>query len=95
MPDSIKTTDPLHIQPVFVNQVVGTGNLNQVVNITFGTALFTPRQDGGDIDVDMVVSARLRMDVACATQLRDSLNALLNKLAPEKKHAPQEEKVLN
>lgn len=82
MSDGIKVTDPNMVQVVFVNQVIGQGALNGVINITLGTAQFTPN-DKGEIDVDMVISSRLRMDLVCATQLRDSLDAILKKTLPE------------
>lgn len=80
--DAIKVTDPDNVKITFVNQVLGQGHLNSVVNITLGAARFTP-SDSSNIDVDMVVAARLRMDIICASQLRDSLDALLKKILPE------------
>ncbi len=66
--------DPHHIIPIFVNQVVGRGCLNGVVNLTMATYQFTPR--GEAVDTDMVVSARLRLDMAAARQLHAELGAL-------------------
>lgn len=80
--DALKITDPSNVPVVFVNQVIGQGSLNGVINLTLGTARFTPNEKS-EIDVDMIVSARLRMDVVCATQLRDSLDAVLKKMLPE------------
>lgn len=62
---------------VFVNTVVGRGVLNGIVNLSFGTLLFTPSDDGQSIDPDLVVSARLRMDKICAQQLYETLGDLL------------------
>lgn len=62
---------------VFVNTVVGRGVLNGIVNLSFGTLLFTPSDDGKTIDPDLVVSARLRMDKLCAQQLHETLGELL------------------
>jgi len=62
---------------VFVNTVVGRGILNGIINLSFGTLLFTPTDDGKTIDPDLVVSARLRMDKLCAQQLHETLGELL------------------
>ena len=61
---------------IFVNTVVGRGSLNGVINVSFSTFNFTPN-DEGQIDVDPVISCRLRMDKMCAAQLRDVMNELL------------------
>lgn len=85
----ITITDPNNEPVKWANQVLGQGHLNGVVNITLGQARFTPsaiydepQAEGEPIDTDMIVAARLRMDLACAKQLRDSLDALLKKLLP-------------
>ena len=70
-------TDPHHTQVTFVNQVVGQGHLNGVVNLTFAVANFTPNADG-KVDIDLVVASRLRMDMFCATQLRDALTTVID-----------------
>jgi hypothetical protein len=61
----------------FVNLVLSRGVYNGVVNISFGTYNFTPNHDNSEVDPDMVVSARLRMDIMCAQQLHESLGELL------------------
>lgn len=79
MSDDDKTlpiTDPYRTPTTFVNQVVGAGHLNSVVNITFATANFTPNNDG-KVDPDLVISARLRMDLFCAQDLYDQLGRIL------------------
>ncbi len=65
----------------FVSLLVGRGILNNVVNLTFGTFNFSPDtdQDNG-IDMDAVISARLRMDIPCARQLHKSLSELLDSI---------------
>jgi hypothetical protein len=65
---------------VFVNMVLGRGILNEVVNLQFGTFLFSPELDGDATKVvpDLVVSARLRMDKACARELYTTLGELLS-----------------
>ena len=75
-------SDPNNAQVTFVNQVLGQGHLNGVINLTFGVARFTPGTDD-TVEPDMVIASRLRMDLVCAMQLRDSLDELLKKVAPE------------
>ena len=83
----IEIRDPNSVPVTFVNQVIGQGVLNGVINITFGTAQFTPK--GGDnVDVDMVVSSRLRMDVICAQRLYEGLGAMLKQLFPDGEGKP-------
>ena len=60
----------------FVNTVLGQGELNGNVNLTLGTALFSPTVDT-KIDADIRVSCRLRMDKACARQIYESLGRVL------------------
>ncbi len=79
--DAIKVTDPGNVPVTFVNQVLGQGFLNGVLNVTMGVARFTPN-DKGVIDVDMIVASRLRMDLTCAVQLRDSLDDIIKKHIP-------------
>lgn len=74
-------TDPHHILPIFVNSVVGSGHLGSVANVTFATFQFTP-SGGTTVDPDPVISCRLRMDLSCLEQLRDTCNDLLSKLKP-------------
>lgn len=69
-----KSMDSVNVQ--FVNTVIGRGSLNGVVNLSFATFCFTPN-DEGQVDIDPVISCRLRMDKMCATQLRDVMNELL------------------
>jgi hypothetical protein len=78
MPDvpEIAISDPHRTPVLFVNHVVGSGHLNGVANITLATANFMPRPDG-TVDPELVVSARLRMDMYCAQQLHAALGAIL------------------
>jgi hypothetical protein len=69
----MKTKDDVGVE--FVNAVVGRGTYNGVVNLSFSTFNFTP-DDKGNVELDPVISVRLRMDRACAAQLRDVLNDL-------------------
>jgi hypothetical protein len=70
---------------VFVNTLLGRGHMNGVVNLTFGTFQFTPTEDS--IDSDLVLSARLRMDVVCAQQLYQSLGELFDAIEKEQAKA--------
>ena len=73
--DPLPVTDPHKVRTTFVNQVVGSGFLNGVVNVTLGTAQFTPR--GESIDPDLVISSRLRMDMLCVHQLYAILGKII------------------
>lgn len=75
--DRLPVTDPHCVPIVFVNQVVGAGHLNGVVNVTFAAANFTPTKNG--IDPDLVITSRLRMDMFCAEQLYAQLGSLIEK----------------
>jgi hypothetical protein len=61
---------------VFVNTVVGRGVLNSVINVQLGVLNFDIT-DEGKVSSDISVACRLRMDMACAKQLRDVLDDLL------------------
>lgn len=61
----------------FVNVVLGRGILNGVVNLQFGTFGFTPADDGKTVELDPMVSCRMRMDRVCAQQLHETLGTLL------------------
>lgn len=74
--ENLPITDPFHVPTTFVNQVVGSGHLNGVVNVTFATAQFTPNSDN-TVDPDLVISARLRMDMFCAQTLYEHLGKIL------------------
>ncbi len=73
--EPIQITDPYEVPVVFVNQVVGSGALNGVANLTFSTARFTPRD--GKVSPDLVITSRLRMDLFCVQQLHDELARIL------------------
>lgn len=71
-----KVTDPYKVPVVFVNQVIGSGQVNGIVNISFATALFSVGADG-KIDPDLVITSRLRLDLFCVQQLHDTLGKIL------------------
>lgn len=72
----LTVTDPYKTPTIFVNQIVGSGHLNAVVNLTFATANFTPN-DKGSVDPDLVITSRLRMDLFCAEQLYEQLGLII------------------
>jgi hypothetical protein len=80
-PEPLTITDPHNVPVTFVNELVARGHLNGVVNLTFATARFTPTSLGGDskIDADLVVTARLRMDMYCVQALYLSLGDIIQK----------------
>ena len=70
----MKSIDQVGI--TFANTVVGRGVFNSVINVSLAALTFAPTDDG-KIDADPVITCRLRLDIACATQLRDALDELL------------------
>lgn len=79
---SIDISDPHNTPVVFANSVIGSGHLNGVINITLGTARFSPTHDG-KIATDLVISARLRLDMACAEQLAAQLGKLIEQMTQQ------------
>lgn len=75
--DPLPVTDPHRVPIAWVNQVVGAGHLNGVINVTFAAALFTPTKQG--IEPDLVITSRLRMDMFCAEQLYAQLGQIIAK----------------
>lgn len=73
--ETLPISDVYKTPTVFVNQLVGSGHLNGVVNCTFATAQFTPVD--GAVQPDLVITARLRMDLFCAQQLYERLGAII------------------
>ena len=84
--DIIKITDPNNEPVVFVNELVGRGHLNGVVNLTFATARFTPI--AGEIAPDLVITARLRMDMACLRRTYMVLGELISMNEPDDRSKP-------
>lgn len=84
---SLPIGDPYKTPTIFVNQVVGCGHLNGVVNITLATAQFTPNTDGG-VDPDFVITARLRMDLFCASQVYEQLGKIIEQNIKESGEKP-------
>lgn len=80
-----------NIGVTFVNTVVNRGIFNDIVNLNLGVFNFTPAEDN-TIDFDPVINCRLRMDMACAEQLRNTLDTLLQQAAQMKASPQPEEK---
>lgn len=76
MSEPLKITDPNKIRVEFVNAVGGSGFLNGIVNLTLVTARWTPT-GSEDIPMDLVIGSRLRFDLKCAQEIRDTLNAII------------------
>jgi hypothetical protein len=80
----MKATDQVGI--TFANTVVGRGIFNNVVNVQLAAFAWSSTDDG-KVEPDPVITCRLRLDLACATQLRDALDELLA-LVDKTKAAP-------
>lgn len=63
----------------FVSSPAVHGFLNGVVNMSFTTARYVAKQDGDKVRVEMEfpVTVDLRMDLMCATQVRDILTTII------------------
>lgn len=70
----MKTSDNVGV--TFVNAVTGRGVLNGVVNVQLGVFEFGS-DDKGEVNGDLSVACRLRMDAKCAEDLRNHLNDIL------------------
>lgn len=74
-PVPLKITDPDNVGITFVNEVGNMGFVNGIINVTFTAARFTPT--GGQIEPDIVVASRLRMDLHCAQQLHEMVGQII------------------
>ena len=64
---------------IFVNTMTVSGFLNGNCNLTFTTARWSARSRDGEVYVDAneYESLFLRMDLNCATQVRDALDKII------------------
>lgn len=72
--------DQKHVAPTFVNTLAVHGFLNGICNLAFSTAHWHPVQQGdGTVTVGNhePVTVDLRMDLACAQQVRDALDKII------------------
>lgn len=80
----MSTTKP---EVVFVNNLAAWGFLNGVINVALSTCQFLPTpvqdQETGDWETKVqpaeVVTANLRFDLVVAQQIRDALDAIIEK----------------
>lgn len=77
---TVKPVDNVGI--TFANIVTGFGRLHGVFNVQLGAFQFT--NVDGNVDTDLVLVSRLRLDERCAEQLRDILDDLLTAQRAEK-----------
>lgn len=69
-------------RPIFVNTLQVSGFLNGVINLAFSTARWYPAPDPDDstkviVAVTEPIAVDLRMDLACAQNLRDALDRII------------------
>jgi hypothetical protein len=86
----VNVTDKVGV--TFVNEVISRGSLNGVVNLTLGTYNWSVDETDKEnlvVVPDLVISARLRMDVICAQRLFESLGTLLQAIEQERVAATQ------
>ena len=78
----LEVTDPQHIQPIMPDVITEARDFNGVVCISLGTIFL---DGGGDPRVE--TCARLRMSLASAGDLKNSLENILKKSMPGKDKA--------
>ena len=75
--DDLKNYDPVpdpnNVPVVYCTELIGTGELNGVINLTFSTVRFTPTHDLKSVLHDRIIASRLRIDLYCAQQLHSAL----------------------
>jgi|GEM_PF-6465560 len=81
--------DPHNVPVTFSNVFFGGGLINGVINCTLGVTRHSPTTTNQSA-VDVIVAARLRLDIAAATALRDFLSAQIALLS-----APQDKSQAN
>ena len=69
--------DPNPVLVTFVSDIAAIGFFNGITNLTLVTAQFSPPSTAGQIDMDLVVSSRLRMDLYCVQRLYEQLGKIL------------------
>ena len=75
-PEFLVIPDPNKVPVTFVNMVVASGQHMGVVNVSFATAQFSPNEKG-EVDPDLVMACRLRMDMGCTEQLYQQLGRII------------------
>lgn len=73
-------SDPYNVPITFAGSLLGVGHWNGVVNVTLGAPRFTPQMDGTEPDV--VITSRLRMDLATAQSLHSALGRIIEQMLP-------------
>ena len=81
-PEFLVIPDPHKVPVTFVNMVTAAGQHMGVVNVSFATANFSPNEKG-EVDPDMVMSLRLRMDMGCTEQLYQQLGRIIQQAAAQ------------
>lgn len=72
--------DQKHVAPTFVNTLAINGFNNGICNLAFSTASWFPHTIEGTVKVGLSepITVDLRMDLACAQQVRDALDRILS-----------------
>lgn len=74
---AIPVTDPYNVPVVYADNFA-SGLWNGLVSITFTTNRINPT--GDEVHNDNAIVARMKLDLHCATRLRDRLNVLVGML---------------
>jgi len=86
-PARAKAQDDIGV--TFVNRVMARGCWAGVANVTLGTFNFTPFREGPNVDEDLVVSCRLRLDMLAVKELRDALDWVIAKMEGVESNIPE------
>lgn len=68
-------SDPYNVPVTYADNLMASGPWNGLISLTFSVNRLSPVENR--VDNDVAIVARLRLDVHCATMLRDRLNVLI------------------
>lgn len=84
--EPLRVSDPGNVPITFAHLLVAAGSCNGIVNLTLAAARFSPTE-AGTIDNDVIVAARLRIDMTCAVHLRAELDRIIGQAEAQMKQA--------
>jgi hypothetical protein len=78
---NVPVVDPHNVQTVYVDLMTGAGERNGVVGLSLATLVISPLANGKS-DPDAVICARLRFNLATATDIRNALDKIIKGTVP-------------
>jgi hypothetical protein len=73
---NVPVVDPHNVQTVYVDLMTGAGERNGVIGLTLATLVISPLANGKS-DPEAVICARLRFNLATATDIRNALDTVI------------------